>query len=98
MKDRNFLTVNSYAERYEDGNWTITSEDLPELLLAGEDLDMLSRDLPKVIKIILEKNYNLKNVVVRRAESPISIKGRAPRSIVPEDQWNAFPNENALMA
>ena len=86
---RKNLTINTYGEFYEDGNWMITSDDLPGLILAGKDLHALLRDLPKVVKILLEKNYRLTEVKVDRADPPASLQRDSFRTIAPEGQWNA---------
>ena len=67
MGPRQVLNIYSYSELYEDGNWVVKSDDLPELLLVGKDHDMLLRDIPKVIKLLLENNYKLSEVSFRWA-------------------------------
>lgn len=86
---RKILTINTNGKFYEDGNWMITSDDLPGLILGGKDLPALLRDLPKAVKILLEKNYGMSHVTVDRAVSPASFQKKSYQPIAPQGRWNA---------
>jgi hypothetical protein len=43
----------------EGGFWSLTSDNLPGLFLAGQDLPALRNELPDVIKKLFELNYSM---------------------------------------
>lgn len=45
---------------FADSLWTLTSCDLPGLLLAHEDINTLLDDVPDAIKLLVELNYGVK--------------------------------------
>lgn len=44
---------------HEDAHFTLTSEDLPEMFLAGKDVRQLLDDAPNVIKGLYRLNYGM---------------------------------------
>ena len=57
-----------------DGLWVMISDDLPEFYLAGKDLEMLERDIPRVIKLLLEKNYGVSVSEVIKPTKPVYMR------------------------
>lgn len=86
---RKIFSIATLGKFYADGNWKITSQDLPGLILAGKDLPALLRDIPKAVKILLEKNYGMTEVKVDRAVSPVFFQKESYQPIAPKVQWTA---------
>jgi hypothetical protein len=45
---------------FAEGIWTLTSSDLPGLLLSHEELETVVDDTPAAIQLLFELNYGLK--------------------------------------
>lgn len=82
---KSFLIYTTQKQK-EDGFWTITSDELPGLFLAGKDLFSISAEVPEAIKLLFSLNYNM-SVDVKMAIDPIA-RGVPP---VPEEYF-AIPN------
>ena len=78
--------IRTIQEQKEDGFWTITSEDLPGLFLAGKDLFSISAEVPEAIKMLFSLNHNMA-VDVKMAVDPVG-RGVPP---APEEYF-AIPN------
>ncbi len=78
---RQIITVTILAEQHQDGTWVMTSDDLPEFLLAGKDLHILEQDIPSTIQIIMENNYRFKTTEVSRLIQPKRLNQRTEAPI-----------------
>lgn len=78
----------------KDGNWVLTSKDLPGLLLCGNDVNELREDTPTAIKALYKLNYDM-DVVVHMAGHPINREKAASGCVAPTHQWAAVPAQAA---
>lgn len=90
MEQNTFYQVTTKLAQGEDGLFYITSDDVPGLFLAGKDMDALFRDVPKVIKVLFEKNFGL-NVRVLRAEKYTKEEPKPYIKTHASESWGAFP-------
>ena len=77
----------------DDGHdfWTLTSDDLPGLLLGGQDLKALHADTPAVIRMLFRHNYGMEVDVLPVAEArDLAAKTPLPQLALPE-AWTAIP-------
>ena len=73
--------------------WTLTSDDLPGLLLGGRDLKALHADTPTVIQSLFKHSYGMEVNVLPVAEAKdLAARNPLPRLALP-DAWTAIPIE-----
>lgn len=59
MGTKKFTTVIRIELTQSDGGyWTLTSPDLPELMLGGTDPEAIQEDIPEAIRRIFQENYH----------------------------------------
>lgn len=89
-----FCMIRVKAELHADDGedfWTLTSDDLPGLLLGGRDLKALHADTPAVIRSLFKHNYGMEVDVLPRAEAKsLAAEVPLPKLALPET-WAAIP-------
>lgn len=90
MANYNYTGVVKIKEEFRDGSWLITSDNLPGLFLAGEDLHILHTDIPAAIKLLYELNYSM-NVKVCAAGNP---KDMPATPIIVDPEIERLKSEN----
>ena len=93
MTSKTYTSVVRVREEMREGKfWMVTSEDLPELLLAGKNLDLLRKDVPNVIKMLFKLNCGM-DVEVHPNLKPQEMTTKRPTSQVFKrlTDWTAIP-------
>ena len=77
----------------DDGEdfWTLTSDDLPGLLLGGRDLKALHADTPAVIQSLFKHNYGTEVNILPVAEAKNLAADVPPPKLALPETWAAIP-------
>lgn len=89
MAQCKYVGVISVQREYRDGAWILTSENLPGLFLAGDDLKAIRADIPAAIKLLYSLNYAM-DVNVCVAGEPENATKKQPTS--GSERWAAIPS------
>jgi len=53
------FVISTEQTEWDDGTWTLTSDNLPGLFLAGRDIGELEADVPDAIRALFHLNYKI---------------------------------------
>jgi hypothetical protein len=93
MASETYTSVVRVREELREGKfWMLTSEDMPELLLGGKNLDLLRKDVPNVIKMLFKLNSNI-DVEIRPNVKPSEMTTKRPTTQVYNrlTDWTVIP-------
>ena len=89
MGNCTYVGVVRVSGEIKDKGWVITSENLPGLFLAGNDLEKLTADIPANIEMLYQLNYGMSVKVCVAGEPGI----QKPPKLVPPI-WGAVQTQN----